>query len=153
MESLQSSPEIVGADEVGEMTAELVVVVVVIPLDGRFLDGSVHALDLAVRPGVLWFGCAINGHEEREPALCRLHLGNIDVKATDRVSLELLLRGQVALDFRKPGYAVTLKTSMQGRPAQMRNCRLKRIKTVVERKQSVPAKGDNDRLFFDRKHR
>ena len=106
----------------------------------------------AMKLGEGQFARAINGHEEIKPAFRRLHLGNIDVKETDRVGLELLLRGPIALDFRKPGYAVTLKASMQGRPAQMRNCRLKRIKAVVERKQSVPAQGDDDRLFFDRKH-
>ena len=35
------------------MLTKLVVVFVVKPLDGGFLDGSVHAFDLAVRPGVV----------------------------------------------------------------------------------------------------
>jgi RNase P/RNase MRP subunit p30 len=35
-------------NEVGEVLAELVVALVVEPLDGRILDGAVHALDLAI---------------------------------------------------------------------------------------------------------
>ena len=40
-EGLQSSPEIVGADEVGEVLAQLVVVLVVEAFDGRVLDRAV----------------------------------------------------------------------------------------------------------------
>ena len=34
-------------------------VVIVETLDGCVLDCAVHALDLAIRPGVLWFGRAV----------------------------------------------------------------------------------------------
>ena len=47
-EGLQSAAEIIGVDEVLEMAAQLVVVVIVEAFDGCFLDGSVHALDLSV---------------------------------------------------------------------------------------------------------
>ena len=159
------------------MTAHLVVVVVE-AFDGRVLDRAGHAFDLAaiqkndppdrllifMAPRVLWSGCAmkrdkaefsraINGREAMGPDLRRLHLGNKDLKETGRACLELLFRGQVAVDLRKPGYASTLKSSTQGRPARMRNCRLKRIKPVAGRKQFVPAQGDDVRLFFDRKPR
>lgn len=30
--------------------------VVVVAMDGGFFDGSVHALNLAVGPGMVWFG-------------------------------------------------------------------------------------------------
>jgi hypothetical protein len=43
-EGLQSPCEIEGADEVGEMPAELIMAVVVVAFDGRVLDGSVHPL-------------------------------------------------------------------------------------------------------------
>ena len=56
LEGLQSAPEVVGADEVGEVLAQLVVVVVVEAFDGRVLDCPVHAFDLAIRPGVLDLG-------------------------------------------------------------------------------------------------
>ena len=46
-EGLQSSREIMGADEVGQMPGELIVVVVVEAFDRRFLDGAVHEFDLA----------------------------------------------------------------------------------------------------------
>ena len=59
MEGVQSSPVIAGADEVVEVASELVVVVVVETFDGRLLDGAVHAFDLAIRPRVLGFGCAV----------------------------------------------------------------------------------------------
>ena len=46
----------VGADEVGQVAAKLVVRLVVEALDGCFLDGAVHAFDLTVGPGMAWFG-------------------------------------------------------------------------------------------------
>lgn len=52
-ERLQSSREVVGCYEVGEVRCELIVCVVVKALDGRFLDRPVHAFDLSVRPRVL----------------------------------------------------------------------------------------------------
>ena len=56
LEGFEPSSEIVGVEEVGEVAAQLVVVVVVIPFDGRLLDCSVHSLDLAVRPGMVRLG-------------------------------------------------------------------------------------------------
>ena len=55
-EGLQSSAEVVRADEVGQMLRELVVVVVMETFDGCVLDGAVHAFNLAIRPRVLGFG-------------------------------------------------------------------------------------------------
>ena len=55
-EGLQSSTEIVGADEVGEVISQLFVVVVMEAFHGRFLDRAVHAFDLAVRPRVFDLG-------------------------------------------------------------------------------------------------
>ncbi len=51
-ERLEPSPEIVGVDEVGKISFQLCVIVVVKMLDGCFLDRSVHALDLAIGPWV-----------------------------------------------------------------------------------------------------
>ena len=53
-EGLEPPREIVSGYEVGEMDAELVVVVVMEALDGRVLDRAVHPLDLASRPRVVW---------------------------------------------------------------------------------------------------
>src|ERR1700683_3099398 len=47
-EGFEPSSESVGVEEVGEVAAQLVVVVVVIPFDSRLLDCSIHSLDLAV---------------------------------------------------------------------------------------------------------
>src|SRR5436190_22163325 len=55
-EGLQTACEIVGGDEVGEMTAQLVVIVVVIAFDGCVLDRAVHSFDLAVGPGMIDLG-------------------------------------------------------------------------------------------------
>jgi hypothetical protein len=55
-EGLQSSTEIVGADEVGEVISQLFVVVVMEAFHGRFLDRAVHAFDLAVGPWMARFG-------------------------------------------------------------------------------------------------
>ena len=59
LEGLQSTAEVIGADEVVEMLPELLVAVVMIKLDGRFLDGSVHPLDLAIGPRVIGLGQAM----------------------------------------------------------------------------------------------
>jgi hypothetical protein len=58
-EGLQPPAKIVGADEVCEMGIELLVAVVVIALDGGFLDGPVHAFDLTIGPWVLDLGEAV----------------------------------------------------------------------------------------------
>ncbi len=55
-EGLESSGEVVGVDEVGEMLSELLVGLVGEAFDGGFFEGSVHALDLAVGPGMLGLG-------------------------------------------------------------------------------------------------
>ena len=39
---------------------------------------------------------------------------------------------------------------MQGRPRQMRNGGLQRIKTIVERQKRMLAEGDDDGLFLER---
>ena len=49
----------VGVDEVRKVVPELVVIVIVVTLDGRLLDGSVHPFDLPVRPGVFRFSQAM----------------------------------------------------------------------------------------------
>lgn len=53
LEGFEPFGEVVGRDEVGEVFAQLVVVLVVEAFDGCFLDRPVHPLDLAVGPGVL----------------------------------------------------------------------------------------------------
>ena len=58
-EGLEALGEVVGADEVGEMAAELIVGFMVEALDSRLLDGAVHVLDLTVGPGMLGPGEAV----------------------------------------------------------------------------------------------
>ncbi len=58
-EGLQPSGKVISADEVGEMLPEVLVGFVVEAFDGCFLDGSVHAFDLSVGPGMFGFGQAV----------------------------------------------------------------------------------------------
>ena len=58
-QGLEPAAEVVGRDEVGEVTAQLVVGFVVVALDRGLLEGSVHALDLAVGPRVVGLGHAV----------------------------------------------------------------------------------------------
>jgi hypothetical protein len=55
-EGLEASAEVVGGDEVGEVLPKLIVAVVVIAFDRRFLDRPVHPLELTIGPGVPRFG-------------------------------------------------------------------------------------------------
>ncbi|MDA9535300.1 hypothetical protein ACM41_03085 [Bradyrhizobium sp. CCBAU 21362] len=52
-QGLQAPSVVVGGDEVGKVSFELIVSIIVVALDGRFLDRAVHALDLAIGPGML----------------------------------------------------------------------------------------------------
>ncbi len=58
-EGFESSGEFVGRDEVGEVLTEVLVCLVVEAFHGSFLEGSVHAFDLAVGPGMLRLGQAM----------------------------------------------------------------------------------------------
>lgn len=55
-ECFETSDEVVGFEEVGQVRFELVVGVVEVSLDGGVFDGSIHALDLPVGPGVVGLG-------------------------------------------------------------------------------------------------
>ena len=59
LERLQSTPEVVGLDEVAQVLPELVVVFVVVAPDGGVLDGPVHSFDLAIGPRVPRLGKAM----------------------------------------------------------------------------------------------
>ena len=63
-ERLQSAPVIVGIDEVIKVLFQLVMIVVVIPLDRCFLDRAVHAFNLAIGP---WDVCVVSIDADREP--------------------------------------------------------------------------------------
>ena len=196
-EGLEPSSEVVGVDEVGEVLTEVLVGFVVEALDGRFFEGSIHAFDLAVGPGMFRLGQAmidvgfgagelegmgaeefsafegrldlrgsraaiagrgemhsvvgeysvdrigheldqcvqevgrdplsgllmhldegelggpVDGDEEVKLALLGANFGNIDVEVADRVCLELLAPGPVAIYVGKPGDVVPLQTTME----------------------------------------
>src|SRR5277367_4641408 len=48
---------------------------------------------------------------------------------------------------------MALQTAVQRRAGQAGDCRLKRVKAVVERQQRMPPEGDDDRLLLDREDR
>jgi hypothetical protein len=58
-EGVESSGEVVGGDEVGQVRFELLVRVVEEAFDGGFLDGSVHSFDLTLGPGMVRLGEAV----------------------------------------------------------------------------------------------
>ena len=58
-ERLEAARVVVGIEEIVEMRAELVMAIVVIPFDGSVFNRAVHALDLPVRPRVVWLGQAM----------------------------------------------------------------------------------------------
>ena len=64
-------------------------------------------------------GSAVDTDEEKELALGRLHLRDVDVEEPDGVALELLPLGLVARDIRKTRDAVPLQAAMQRRPRQV----------------------------------
>ena len=59
LEGFETPAVIVGADEVREVALELPVAVVMIALDGGFLDRAVHTFDLAIGPRMLGLGAAV----------------------------------------------------------------------------------------------
>src|SRR5262249_7474985 len=56
LQGLQPPSVVVGVDEVGKVSFELIVSIVMVALDCRFLDRAVHALDLAIGPWMLDLG-------------------------------------------------------------------------------------------------
>jgi hypothetical protein len=56
LQGLQATGEVVGGDEVREVTSGLVMAFVVVTLDGGLLEGPVHAFDLSVGPRVARLG-------------------------------------------------------------------------------------------------
>ncbi len=76
-------------------------------LPGRLSVGSCNEL------GNGELGCPVDADEEKELSLSSLHLGDVDVKEPDRVTLELLPSGLVSLDIRKARNAMTLKAPVQ----------------------------------------
>jgi hypothetical protein len=55
-EGFQSLSEIVGGEEIGEVLMQLLMVFVMVALHGCLFECSVHSLDLAIGPRVIWFG-------------------------------------------------------------------------------------------------
>ena len=96
------------------------------------------------------FASAVNADKEEQFALCRLHLGNVDVEVADRVGFELLFGGLVAFDIRQPSDAMPLQTPMQRRSGQMRQCCLQRVEAIVERQQRMLAERHDDSFILDR---
>ena len=63
--------------------------------------------------------CPVNRHKKVEFSFLAANLGDVDVEATYRIGLELLLSRLVALDLGQPTDAVALETAMQGRSGEL----------------------------------
>jgi hypothetical protein len=112
-----------------------------------------HFAGLLVQFGIGKLRRPVDGHEKVQLAFGRLNLGNIDVKVADRIGFELFLGGPVAFGIRQFGNVVPLQTAVQRRARQVRNGRLQRIETIVERQERMLSEGDDDGLFLERQNR
>ena len=86
-ECLESPGEVISVHEVGEMFSEVFVGFVIEAFDGSFFESSVHALDLAVGPGMFRLGQSVvdvvlsagelegMGHEDFSPLHGQLDFG------------------------------------------------------------------------------
>ena len=70
-ESLESSGEVVGGNEVGEMLVEVFVGLVVEAFDGGLFEDSVHAFGLSVGPGASATSCGCLSATHTGPLPCR----------------------------------------------------------------------------------
>ncbi|MCK1406904.1 hypothetical protein IVB48_16310 [Bradyrhizobium sp. 76] len=59
---LQPPSLVLGGEKVGKVSSELIVSIVMVALDGRFLDRAVHALDQAIGPEMLIFASDVRPH-------------------------------------------------------------------------------------------
>ena len=89
-------------------------------------------------------GGPVDRDEQVEPAFGGLDLGDVDMEIANWIALELPLARRVALDIGQPGDAVALQTAMQRGSRQVRDRRLQRVETVIERQQRVPTERDDD---------
>jgi hypothetical protein len=81
-------------------------------------------------------------------ALGGLHLGDVDVAIAAGISLEALAARLVTLGLRQPTDAMALQATVQGGAYQRRDDGLQGMEAVVQRQQSVPAKGDVGGVFL-----
>ena len=65
--------------------------------------------------------CSVYAYKEIKLSFCGLHLGNIQMKVANGVSLETLSLRFVTLDVRQPRDAMPLQAPMQRRASQFRN--------------------------------
>jgi hypothetical protein len=99
-------------------------------LDGRFLDGSVHPLDLPISPRMIDFGQAV---------FDSMFLAN---------AIEEMLESPSILEAVGKLNALALQTAMEVGASQIRNTRLERIEAIVERKQRALMKSKEHGLLL-----
>lgn len=91
--------------------------------------------------------CAVDANEQKQFALSRLHLGDVNVEEADGVTFELPALWLVVLHVRQSRVAVTQQAPMQGRTLQMWDRWLQGIEAVIQRQQCVPTKSNERRLL------
>jgi len=84
-----------------------------------------------------------SGRQPHELAFAGSDFSNIDVEIPNRISLELLPFGFVAVHIGQARDTMPLKTTVQRRPRQMRDRRLQSVEAVISRQKSMPPKGHN----------
>jgi hypothetical protein len=136
-EGFESTGEVVGVDEVDEVSAEVLVSLVVEARYGGFFQSPVHAFDLSVGPGMPGFGqTMVDSDQEVKLSLFNAHFRDIDMEVDDRVGLELLAPRPVAFHIGHPEDIVplhaSLQTSMQGGSGQLRDWSLKSAQAIVK---------------------
>lgn len=129
-----------------------------VDLVGRGLDKRVQEVGRKSLGGLLMhldegeLRCPVDGDEEVKLALLGANLRDIDVDVTDRVGLELLAPGPVAIHVGQPGDVVPLQAAMQRGAGQLRDRGLKSVEAIVQRQQRVPAKGNDNGFLLKRKN-
>ena len=87
------------------------------------------------------------------PALGSAHLGQIDMKVSNRVTFELFPAWfLVALHFRQPADSMPIQATMQGRACQVWDGCLQSIETIIQRQQRMPAKCHDGGLLLQRQY-
>jgi hypothetical protein len=99
------------------------------------------------------FAGTVDRDEEVKLALLGPDLGDVEVEEADRVGLEALAGGLVALGLGQAGDAVALEAAVERRARQVWDGGLERVEAVIERQEGVAPEGDNHRFLLGRERR
>lgn len=98
------------------------------------------------------FGRPVDGDTPVEFTLLCSDFGDVDVEVAGQVAFEPGTLGLLVIRVRQPRDAVALQATMQGRPCQLRDRRLKRVDALLQRKESVTSERHDDGFVLARQH-